>query len=352
VTHIRSLDGLRGIAAYMVVFAHFSNFYEVWANTLGDGVGQMGVMIFFTLSGFLMAYLYFEKPISLAGVGKFYWRRLARVYPLFAFLVLFFFAVTQLVFDGKGVVFSLNFEETLQHLTLQTGQGPLWTIPVEITFYLFVPVFWLVYRKAGFIGLAALIALILAAQQIVSFKNYFMPLNKVSLTSTIHFFLFGFLMWWLFKATSEGETTRRWLLTGYDAVFVCLLILLIPFFPNIFERWTGIQTTLWNNSVYFFYLPALLFFTAKSRLARMLLGSAVPAFFGRISYSVYVWHLPCIALVFKYAVFLTTPETRLIGTLLVVTLVSWLSYLFLEKPSRSLLNRLVGAQKPAHADPL
>ncbi len=48
--NINSLDGLRGFACLLVVFAH--------AGRMGLGAGVMGVQMFFVLNGFLMAYLY------------------------------------------------------------------------------------------------------------------------------------------------------------------------------------------------------------------------------------------------------------------------------------------------------
>ncbi len=351
VTHIRSLDGLRGMAALLVLFAHFSGYEKVWENVLGGGVGQLGVMIFFTLSGFLMAFLYFEKPISVPSALRFYGRRIARVYPLFAVVVLFFFAISTLLFGGRGVVFDLDLPMTIRHLTLQTGTGPLWTIPVEIIFYLFVPIFWLAYRKAGTIGLLVLIAAVLAAQAAADYKSYFMPLNKVSLTVVVHFFLFGFLVWWLYQATQNIETRAGWMRRGYDLGFVICLALLVPVFPRVFESLSGMKTAIWKPSMYMAYVPALLFFTAKSSLAQAAFGSVVPAFFGKISYSIYVWHMPCIAAVWKIGLFADMPVLRLSMVLLLTVCVSWLSYFVIEKPARVFLNKLMGARKPTKTNP-
>lgn len=48
------LDGLRGLAAYIVLVSHASNMTGLWGTLLGNGAGQFGVMLFFVLSGFLM----------------------------------------------------------------------------------------------------------------------------------------------------------------------------------------------------------------------------------------------------------------------------------------------------------
>jgi peptidoglycan/LPS O-acetylase OafA/YrhL len=46
-----TLDGLRGLAALLVVLSHFSNRTGMWGVRLGDGGGQIGVMLFFLVSG-------------------------------------------------------------------------------------------------------------------------------------------------------------------------------------------------------------------------------------------------------------------------------------------------------------
>jgi len=42
----RELDGLRGLAAIIVLVSHVSNETGLWGNLLGHGGGRIGVMIF------------------------------------------------------------------------------------------------------------------------------------------------------------------------------------------------------------------------------------------------------------------------------------------------------------------
>src|SRR6188474_1808835 len=78
-----ALDGLRALAAFFVVVSHFSNETQIWGGLLGTGGGQLGVMIFFLISGFLMARLYMDGPWNAAEVGAFLQKRVARVVPLY-----------------------------------------------------------------------------------------------------------------------------------------------------------------------------------------------------------------------------------------------------------------------------
>jgi peptidoglycan/LPS O-acetylase OafA/YrhL len=77
------LDGLRGLAILIVIVSHVSNAIDLWGRMLGDGAGQIGVMLFFVLSGFLMGQLYLDKPFNHANLWNFAARRFARLAPLF-----------------------------------------------------------------------------------------------------------------------------------------------------------------------------------------------------------------------------------------------------------------------------
>ena len=86
---IRSLTGLRGVAAWWVVLYHFNELLPVsvhgWPTAL-LGRGYLAVDLFFILSGFIIAYNYLDgfsafdprKYLHFLGV------RIARIYPLHA----------------------------------------------------------------------------------------------------------------------------------------------------------------------------------------------------------------------------------------------------------------------------
>ena len=69
--NIPALDGLRGLAAVIVLVSHVSNNVGLWGGVLGHGGGQIGVMIFFVLSGYLMGFLYLDRPFNSAEVWSY-----------------------------------------------------------------------------------------------------------------------------------------------------------------------------------------------------------------------------------------------------------------------------------------
>lgn len=87
--HYELLDGLRGVAALLVVFYHIFegfSFAEV-TNAAGDGIistlnhGHIAVDFFFILSGFVISYAYDDRWGKMS-IGAFFKRRLIRLHPM------------------------------------------------------------------------------------------------------------------------------------------------------------------------------------------------------------------------------------------------------------------------------
>jgi len=69
-TSIPYLDGWRGVAILLVLYSHFF---------IGAG-GELGVALFFVLSGYLVSDLLFQRQ---TGIATFFWRRATRILPTF-----------------------------------------------------------------------------------------------------------------------------------------------------------------------------------------------------------------------------------------------------------------------------
>lgn len=155
---IEGLDGVRAIAAGSVVVYHIlgSNGFHA-ENIIGpytNRLGNIGVAIFLVLSGFLL-YLPFVRANTSATPNRsfqsFWWRRFLRIYPAY-----------WLVYFVQVVFFDINrppdAETALTHILLLGnylyggrqifgGLDVGWTLSLEMSFYLALPlVAWLVRR--------------------------------------------------------------------------------------------------------------------------------------------------------------------------------------------------------------
>ena len=102
--HYQVLDGLRGVAALIVVAFHI---FEIYSG--GDHVrqilnhGYLAVDFFFLLSGFVVAYAYDDRWAKMTQ-WDFYKRRLIRLQPM---VIMGSFIGAALFYAGKGPVFPL-----------------------------------------------------------------------------------------------------------------------------------------------------------------------------------------------------------------------------------------------------
>jgi peptidoglycan/LPS O-acetylase OafA/YrhL len=149
--HVPSLDGVRAIAALMVMFFHFfQNFYATNSVTAFlktiSAFGQTGVSLFFVLSGFLITRILIREKNSEHFFLNFYFRRSLRIFPLYYFyLILVFFIIpiinhTDVPEFSKQIYHWVYFQDFA--ITFKWDyMGPLhfWSLAVEEHFYLFFP---------------------------------------------------------------------------------------------------------------------------------------------------------------------------------------------------------------------
>ncbi|MDU9049613.1 MAG: acyltransferase [Candidatus Electrothrix sp. Rat3] len=153
--NIISLDGLRGIAAIMVVADH------TWGRCTGLGAG--GVWIFMSLSGFLLARPFVLQPERAKSVSywiSFFRRRLQRILPVYYLYLIIIF------------VFHFRFDAALRHFLFLQGDGHLWVVPQEMFFYLLVPFIMVVnlvlFRGRAWLVITHLTVLLILANQFLT----------------------------------------------------------------------------------------------------------------------------------------------------------------------------------------
>jgi len=153
------LDGLRGIAALVVVLDHL--------NVVPDEAGHLAVMVFFVISGYCITAS--AEACRHQGIGfkAFMRRRIARIFPPYLLAVAFFVA-TRIVKDhfGLQIMQSWTPVQWLQNLTLTQWMSDLFH-PVSAAFEnqtLFVAGFWsLNYEEQFYLVMAG--ALVLASRR-------------------------------------------------------------------------------------------------------------------------------------------------------------------------------------------
>jgi peptidoglycan/LPS O-acetylase OafA/YrhL len=345
--HRPELDGLRGLAAYVVVVSHISNESNLWNGLLGRGGGQIGVMLFFVLSGYLMGALYLDRPFRAGEVWAYAVRRIARVVPLFYVVVTLALAVN-LIAARHGIdlaLYEIAPDNVFRHYALLDGVSVFWTIPVEMHFYLVFVFLWLVFAYSR----AALIALLAGAIA----AEYLFQLDAGAYSRTLvffgAFFLSGVLISRLRRLDESVSAGSLWSL-GFAGCLAFTLLL----FPNVYlavfgqQRWLiDVQLRqMWHDPIYLAAASACLYMALASPLATRVLGNRFMVYSGKISYSVYLLHLPVIDLLARLFPASTMPGIFLLLAFGFTIAVASVSYYLIEAPSRRAVVRLL-SPRPA-----
>ena len=347
---IRSLTGLRGIAALWVVVHHalFIPSPEGLLWTLIHN-GYLAVDLFFVLSGYVMALTYagwFEKGICLVDVFKFLRKRFARTYPLYAAatfitgLIMYYFEIhpwaSPRQICGAAAMLPNMLLVQMWNTPFCSVDTPGWSISVEWGAYLLFPLLcqFTIFGTKRCVGAAA--ALSLLSLLIISMipKNAlgqpggpWGPLDiaqGLTLAPAIRCmagFTLGLVAHRLSRSKSGvavgGNGLASLLLTcallivlcvsGTDLVAVCLFPLLI-----------------------------LSLSQDRGMVSRML-GSRTVYFLGEISYSIYLVHYPILRLIQQVPFPSDGMLWPTVVTLSFTIAVSVFTYYLVERPARRAL---------------
>lgn len=340
--HLPGLNGLRAIAAISVMLSH------VFQSTFGNwGIPGMtipifggGVILFFVISGFLITYLLlreYQKYQDIA-VGKFYVRRILRIWPIYYLFIAICFGV--LWFVGRQgemlhstLFYYLFFAANIPFLS-SAGIPVLahyWSIGVEEQFYLFWP--WLVklFRHR-------IIPAILAVMIVWIFAKYGSWIVLGSKSIIYKFFsvtCFQSMMYGALGAILFYNNHQRFLnlITHKLVQVVAWSFFILSWFLDNY-----IPAVMRNDIISFFSL-IIVMEQVSGRGKLINLERAVFDFFGRISYGIYVIH-PLMILVFSTLWMYFRPDIGLVWQYLIIyilivlstTLVAHLSYRYYEAP--------------------
>jgi peptidoglycan/LPS O-acetylase OafA/YrhL len=159
--YIPALTGVRALAAYLVFISHYSYVFDEHLPIEFQRFFRefhIGVTIFFTLSGFLIAYRYYDNfKLTTPWFKQYLKNRVARIYPMYFLLTLGAFVYYGFSHDQaitKG--FSNPFLLLLMHVTFlrgffyqlwDTGIAQGWSLTVEECFYFSAPFIFLIIKK-------------------------------------------------------------------------------------------------------------------------------------------------------------------------------------------------------------
>ena len=337
--YIKQIDGLRGISIISVVLYHF--FPETFVG------GFIGVDIFFVISGFVISKILIEefnlnKTIS---IKNFYVKRIKRIFPAF-FLVIFASTIfsyfillpTYLVDFSKSSLASIFFSSNFyffftnqSYAAISSNFKPLlhlWSLSVEEQFYVFFPIFILFFlrffKNNYFLTVIISLSILLYIFSHILENLYYGSSFYLLPTRTVQF-LIGCLVAYLYLKKDENFNFQS-LISPLFYLSTIAIIIFIFFITN-----ENLYPSYYSLPVMFG--SAVLIYSTKFKiLENSFLSSYLLVWFGKISYSLYLWHYP----IFVYANYLDLLNSRLNQTLFLILSVifAYISYNFYEKKFR------------------
>ncbi len=298
---IVSLDGVRAFAVVFVIIDHLLLRYTYakptsFAARVAYNVGDLGVEIFFVLSGYLITTLLIRERKTTGSVNlrRFYGRRTRRIFPAYYFY-LAVVATLGLTAGLTHVTFRAFAVDALYVLNFGLG-GPddwytahSWSLDVEEQFYLFWPAVVLFGLR---FSTRFAIATIVAQPLIYGALYVAFPASRTLLGgllfTRIDVLMFGALAALLIDRI---PSVKRWFGSGRAravapiAIVVLLANIFLSALMRDYYRFTIGSSV--NGLLAALVLPTLAL-QPRSAIAGFI--SAPPiAWFGRISYSTYLW---------------------------------------------------------------
>ena len=352
---VRSLTGLRGIACIYVMLFHFGSLLLNFDRSDKPAIvflshGYLAVDLFFALSGFVMAFNYghtFENGFSWRAYRAFLAKRIARIYPLYVICTAIGFGLylvgsmrVNLNENYSAVVLVYNIAMVQVWGFAESFNGPEWSISAEWAAYLCFPALLppLLFKDRAIVAtciggcVAVLFAICYIPNTIVQGRvngslDLFEPWYGISLLRCLTEFSFGIVIYRISMSGSEIYFPKY-----IDTVIAILCVFLL-----------SIKDTDFLVAIIY---PVLIYsLVASSGLVVRILASTPLEFLGRLSYSIYLIHELVLA-----GVFFLRPEIRSYGVthwlraavglaVIIVPVVAYLSYRFVELPARRWLQR-------------
>ena len=337
---IPAIDGLRALAIAAVILFHLQ-------PTLLPG-GWTGVDLFFVLSGYLITRL-LNRELQQTGqldFAVFAFRRCVRIVPaLFAMLAVYglyiWFCTRHPDQLAPAIVIAAGFATNWARALGTAAEGPLghtWTLATEQQFYLLWPVVLTAFGRRPVAGVAALLVAVVAWRAGLA-------LGGASSERTYNGFdthTDGLLAGALLALAPPGPALRRWALrwAALPLAFLAAVLATLSYKSPAAQAF-GIAASV--GAAAWVLVAAL----EPGRLSRAL-SIAPLRYAGRISYSLYLWHLPILMLGPRH-VPPGWPGTAILLAVSIVTAAA--SYHLVERPFLALrMSSRVGANaRPAAA---
>lgn len=363
--HYELLDGLRGVAALLVVWYHVFEGYAFAQGSLIEGInhGYLAVDFFFILSGFVIGYAYDDRWSKSLTMKGFFKRRLIRLHPMVLMGALLgaitFFVQGCVQWDGTHVATSmvmLSLLCTLFFIPALPGaryevrgngemfplNGPTWSLFFE---YIGNILYALFIRHLSNRALTVLVALLgigwfsFASFDLSGYGNMGVgwTLDGMNFIGGLLRMLFPFSMGMLLSRNFKPIQVR-------GAFWICSIVLLVLFHVPYLEGMEPLcMNGLYESFCVILVFPFLIWIGASGKTTDKH-STMICKFLGDISFPLYIVHYPFMYLFYAWLIehqLYTLGETWQVVMCVYVwnVIVAYLCLKFYDEPVRKWLTR-------------
>lgn len=301
--YFKELDGIRAIAALMIMFCHF---FQILNNKTGEffylnklaNIGGTGVSLFFVLSGFLITRLLLKSKINKNYFLNFYARRALRIFPLYyLFLTIYYFVFpycfNEKITPLKDQIFYWTYLQNFA-MTFHWGGGWLgpvhfWSLAVEEHFYLIWPIVILITKinrltKIIYIilGIAIILRAVFLFNNIEVFYFTFTRFDELALGGLLAILEYRNLL----GKIQPIYFLKLFLLTMIPTVILWTL------YSGLENKWVQLVKFNLMSLSYFFVIGFVMMLKENNKIKEILKGQFL-MYSGKISYGLYVFHPLC-----------------------------------------------------------
>ncbi|BAX90586.1 acyltransferase [Mycobacterium shigaense] len=365
-----AVEGMRACAAMGVVVTHvaFQTGHSSGVDGRLFGRFDLAVAVFFALSGFLLWRAHAAAARGLGTrprTGHYLRSRVVRIMPAYLVAVVVILTLLPEADHPSPTVWLANLTLTQIYvpLTLTGGLTQMWSLSVEVTFYLALPILALLARR---LPVAARVPAI-AGLAVLSWAWGWVPVAQAGPGINPLNWPPAFFSWF-----AAGMVLAEWAYSGVGLPHrlarkkggrVLMAVVAMAAFLVAASPLAGPEGLIPATAAQFAVktaMGAVVAFALVAPLvldrvdtAHRLLGSTAMVTLGRWSYGLFIWHLAALAMAFP--VLGTFAFTGRMPTVLVLTLLfGWaiaaVSYALVESPAREALRRWEKREKAAGAD--
>jgi peptidoglycan/LPS O-acetylase OafA/YrhL len=358
---LEGIDILRGLAVSVVILYHFFELLGLHNSTYYPfviSIGQIGVPLFFVISGYLI-YRSVDYSISnqstKSGLKQYFIHRIFRILPAYYFNFLIIFILAFYIFNTmdtwsstfiqKQIFSHLTFTSYFLYQTSGLGiNGAYWTLSIEMLWYILAPLLFLYLKKDRYFFILFILAFLYLWCIDLGLFDFIFNLDKSASNYMAKLFFFSFQLPGQMIYFIAGIYIYKYSIGQYPMIPLLqyiLFIFIIGIFIFLSNQRFFLESFLIKNIFTLLAVASLfiIFYRHKRTELHFL------AWIGKISYSLYLWHMP---LLFLMKLFMPLKDFSLLQItvvfLILLFIISSLSYYFIEEYGFTLRKKFENSQ--------